>query len=70
MLIQLPVYRHHVLLLMLDLHQHIFQRRLRLPLPVESRHAACQQLSGLLLLRFARFDRPDPRGNFSAVFPP
>ena len=57
---------------MLTLHllQHCFNRRFRLPLPVQARHAARKQFAGLGLLRHLGFQLADARFHQRAVFTP
>ncbi|MNL67238.1 hypothetical protein D3C87_1918030 [compost metagenome] len=50
--------------------EHITDGGLRLPLPVQTRHAAGEQLPGLFHLRFLRVDFANACLDLRAVFPP
>ena len=70
MLVQFAVGADYVVLLMFDLRENLPRGGLSLPLPVEPRHAAGQQLAGLLQLRFLRIHFANPGLDPGAIFPP
>ena len=70
MLIQLAIGTDNIVLLMFNLREDLPHGGLRLPLPVEPRHAAGQQLTGLLQLRFLRIHFANPGFDLRAIFSP
>ncbi len=70
MLIEFTIGPDDVFLLTFDLREHVTHRGLGLPVPVQPRDAAGEQLAGLLQLRFLRIHFTDAGLNVGAVFTP
>ena len=70
MLIKLTIGTDDIFLLPFDLREHVTHRGLGLPVPVQPRDAAGEQLAGLLQLRFLRIHLTDAGLNLGAVFTP
>ncbi len=70
MQIQLAVGPDDIVLFAFNLPEYILRGGLGLPLPVEPRHAAGQQLTGLFKLRFLRIDFAYSGLHLRAVFSP
>ena len=69
MLIQLAICTDDIVLLGFDLREDLLYGGLSLPVPVEPRHAAGKQLTGLLKLRFCAFTLPIPASNRARFCP-
>ena len=69
MLIKLPIGTDDIFLLPFDLREHVTHRGLGLPVPVQPRDAAGEQLAGLLQLRFCAFTLPMRASIWARFYP-